>query len=348
MLSPYAIFRQPWLPAVILGVAISAGALPEPSWVQEQPEATGYLKLTAPRRVLLDAQVWESSQFPHTLSVVERNRDGYRYWGWYGLNGPRGIGLALSNDLVNWTKYPKNPLLFGVRWPTVLDRVDPDHPEVLYLAFDRYDMSGVSIELGISADGVHIYPVKTLVRAVKGQHNQNPNLFRDPVSSRYYLTYYRGNNKDQFDIVSRKADAIVDLDRAPEKVLLRSSSTIAAPTLLFVPPSRNAVGPISGVYYLATEVYPARYESEKGEWQVKVFAANAPDGDFKPVLGNPVMAGERACLFQHVFNGRFYGFDCHIEAKDKMDATRDKWVMEEVEAPLDDPRVASARESGLL
>jgi hypothetical protein len=39
------------------------------------------------------------------------------------------------------------------------------------------------------------------------------------------------------------------------------------------------------------------------------------------------MRGERACLFQHVFNGRFYGYDCHLE-------TPDKWVLEEVEAPL--------------
>jgi len=40
-----------------------------------------------------------------------------------------------------------------------------------------------------------------------------------------------------------------------------------------------------------------------------------------------VMRGQRACLFQHIFHGRFYGYDCHLEAPDK-------WVLEEVEAAL--------------
>jgi len=45
------------------------------------------------------------------------------------------------------------------------------------------------------------------------------------------------------------------------------------------------------------------------------------------VQGNPVLRGQRACLFQHVFDGRFYGYDCHLESPDH-------WVLEEVEAPL--------------
>jgi hypothetical protein len=60
---------------------------------------------------------------------------------------------------------------------------------------------------------------------------------------------------------------------------------------------------------------------------VKIFAADSPDGDFQPVEGNPIMSGQRACLFQHVFEHRFYGDDCHL-------ATPDHWVLEEVEAPL--------------
>jgi hypothetical protein len=40
-----------------------------------------------------------------------------------------------------------------------------------------------------------------------------------------------------------------------------------------------------------------------------VFADGSPDGDFQPVEGNPVMTDQRACLFQHVFKGRFYGYD---------------------------------------
>jgi hypothetical protein len=59
-----------------------------------------------------------------------------------------------------------------------------------------------------------------------------------------------------------------------------------------------------------------------------VFVGESPDGDFQPVLGNPVLRGQRACLFQQIFHGRFYGYDCHL------DTTTDRWMLEEVEARL--------------
>jgi len=59
-----------------------------------------------------------------------------------------------------------------------------------------------------------------------------------------------------------------------------------------------------------------------------VFAADAPGGNFEPVAGNPAMHGQRACLFQHIFNGRFYGYYCHLET------INNKWMIEEVEASL--------------
>ena len=285
-----------------------------------------YLQLTAPRHVLADAQPWEGNEFPHTLSVLELKRDGFRYWGWYGLNEGRGIGLARSNDLVNWTKYEKNPLWTNARWPSVLKNADPQHPETLYFAITRdYDTPSSYIVLATSEDGIHLTQGKTLVQPVPDQRNQNPNLFLDPRSGRFYLTFYRGNDHDHFEIISKCATSIDGLDKAQEKVLLKSETTVAAPTLLYI---KNAGGKQSGVYYLATEIYPHRYTADpEGEWQVKVFASDAPDGDFQPVEGDPILRGQRACLFQHIFDGRFYGYDCHLE-------TPDKWVLEEVEAPL--------------
>src|SRR5260370_476508 len=67
---------------------------------REFPTLNSYFNLGTPRRILPKHQRWEEDQFPHTLSVVEVNRGGYRYWGWYGLNDGGGIGLARSNDLV--------------------------------------------------------------------------------------------------------------------------------------------------------------------------------------------------------------------------------------------------------
>jgi hypothetical protein len=287
-----------------------------------------YLQLTTPRQVLPDAQPWEGKEFPHTLSVLELNRGGYRYWGWYGLNDGGGIGLARSNDLLNWTKYEKNPLWTDARWPTVLQNADRKHPKLLYFAITRgYDTPTSYIVLATSEDGIHLTQRKTLVAAVPNQRNQNPNLFQDPRSRHFYLTFYRGNDQDHFEIISKNAARIQDLGNAPEKVLIQSSETVAAPTLLYV---KNAPGKNKtlGVYYLATEIYPHRYtENPEGEWQVKVFLADSPDGDFQPLKDNPVLRGQRACLFQHVFNDHFYGFDCHL-------TDPDHWVLEETEASL--------------
>ena len=309
-----------------LSLFLLASAVVVPS--QERAKPVPYLKLTTPRHVLPDAQKWEKNEFPHTMSVLELKRDGFRYWGWYGLNEGEGIGLARSNDLVKWTKYDKNPLWSNTRWPSVLAHADPRHPNLLYFAITRdYDTPSSHIVLATSRDGIHLTEEKILVAGVPDQRNQNPNLFRDPRSGRFYLTFYRGNDKDHFEIISKSAASVVDLDTAPEKLLLKTDSTVAAPTLLYL---KNALNPKGqkGVYFMATEIYPHRYSDDPaGEWQVKVFASDAPDGDFQPVEGNPVMKGQRACLFQHVFNNRFYGYDCHLESPDH-------WVLEEVEAPL--------------
>jgi hypothetical protein len=302
-------------------------------WSQSPSKPDGaaiqYLQLGAPRRVLPGAQAWEGNEFPHTLSVLELQRGGFRYWGWYGLNEGRGIGLARSNDLVDWTKYEKNPLWTNARWPSVLQNADPRHNKLLYFAITRdYDTPSSYIVLASSEDGIHLTQEKTLVPAVPNQRNQNPNLFRDPGTGRFYLTFYRGNDRDHFEIVSKSAQKVQDLDKAPEKVLMESSDTVAAPTLLYV---KHVPGPQKGkdgIYYLATEIYPHRYTDDpEGEWQVKVFAADTPDGNFQPVAGNPVLRGQRACLFQHVFRNRFYGFDCHLDSAEH-------WVLEVTQAAL--------------
>ena len=95
-----------WLLPSVLAVS----AWSQTTDAKKDAAPVSYLQLTAPRHVLADPQPWEGNEFPHTLSVLELKRDGFRYWGWYGLNEGRGIGLARSNDLVNWTKYEKNPL----------------------------------------------------------------------------------------------------------------------------------------------------------------------------------------------------------------------------------------------
>jgi len=312
-----------WLTLVMLSTLAftQVSSAPESDFAR-----VSYLKLTEARRILPDAQKWEADQFPHTMSVVELKRDGFRYWGWYGLNEGLGIGLARSNDLRNWTKYEANPLLTNARWPSVLERADGKQKGRLYFAITRdYDTPSSLIALASSEDGIHLREQKVLVPGVPNQRNQNPNLFRDPRSGRFYLTFYRGNDRDRFAIISRSASRVEDLDHAPEKVLLESHETVAAPSLLYVKPASEQK---EGVFFLATEIYPHRYtDNPEGEWQVELFAADSPDGTFQPVRGNPVMRGQRACLFQHIFSGRFYGYVCHMDSPEH-------WVLEELEASL--------------
>jgi hypothetical protein len=304
--------------ALVVGVAMARP-------VQAAPPA--YLHLPEPQLLALAPQAWEGDQQPHTMSVLELNRDGYRYWAWYGLNNGRGMGLMRSNDLMHWTKFDRNPLWLNARWPSVLLGADPAHPHTLYFAITRdYDTPSSRIVLASSEDGIQLTELKNLVPPVPKQRNQNPNLFRDPVTKRYFLTFYRGNDEDYFDIVSKSAASIGELYRAPDKILMHTTETVAAPNLLYLPKG----GPDhKGIYYLATEIYPNRYnDSGRGVWQVKVFYAGAADGPFQPVAGNPVQTGERACLFQHVFNGNFYGYQSHL------DHATDKWQMEVLRTPL--------------
>lgn len=293
-----------------------------------QPPSGGvpYLTLPKPQTIEWPAQKWEGDQQPHTLSVVELNRGGFRYWGWFGLNNGRGMGLARSNDLVHWTKYESNPLWLDARWPSALAAVDPARPGDVYFAITRdYDTPSSRIVLAKSEDGIHLTEVKTLVQRVPQERNQNPDLFRDPVSGRYFLYFYRGNDTDFFDIVARSADSVMGLDEAPDHLLMHDTQTVAAPNVLYVPKGGRDR---KGIYYLATEIYPNRYdESASGEWQVKVFASDRADGAFVPVAGNPVQTGDRACLFQHAFNGRYYGYQSKLDAKSGL------WSMEVLVAP---------------
>lgn len=287
-----------------------------------------YLKLPEPVRILPDAQAWEGKQQPHTLSVVELNRGGYKYWGYYGLNEGGGTGLCRSNDLVHWTKYEKNPLWKNARWTSVMAGADPAHPDRLHFAITRdYDSPKSHMVLACSDDGIHLKQLKVLVgkHGAPKQRNQNPNLFRDPVSGKYVLTFYRGNDLNYFDIIAKTSTSLLDLDKAPEKVLLHDKDILAAPSMLYLPKGPEG----KGIYYLSTEIYPGRWAKPPvAEWQVKVYASASLEGPYVPTTDNPVQAKERACLFQHLFNGKYYGYQSHFEHPSE------KWVMEVLEAPL--------------
>jgi hypothetical protein len=64
-------------------------------------------------------------------------------------------------------------------------------------------------------------------------------------------------------VLPKSADSVLDLDKAPEKLLLKSTTTVTAPALLYVKNAVSASGKKTGIYYLATETYPHRYTADQ-------------------------------------------------------------------------------------
>lgn len=252
----------------------------------------GYFDLSAPATVLTQTLPWETKP-PHTLSVIENDRDGYKYWGYYGLANCGGIGIARSNDLLHWHKMPE-PLLNkdGERWPAAL-KVDG----TVYVIYDR-DHCGIShLVMRKSNDGLYFSdPYTIVVQREAGIRNQNPALFRDPASGKFFLYWFRGGADAGFwQIKMRSATTIEGLaDPSSEKVLFDVPYELAAPNMLAV----------DGVYYLSAEV-------NENAWKTIVYAGASPAGPFTLLPDAPQMSDNQACLFQHVFTTTvMHGYYC--------------------------------------
>ncbi len=251
----------------------------------------GYYQLNFPQTELVRDQAWEATA-PHSLSVVEVNSGGYTYWGYYGLqDGCGGVGLARSNDLINWTKYSLNPLFSNGRWPSVL-KVD----KTFYMLYTKDFCATSYIILAESTDGIAFSDVKQIVLPQTGYRNQNPNLFFNPNDGQYYLYWYNGNDSNNFIIKARKAPTPEGLDNpATETIVLQSSNTLAAPNMLFR----------DGTYFLSTES-----KDSSGNWIVDIYSSTSPTSGFSMLPGNPIIPDGAACNFQHVFGTQLHDYYC--------------------------------------
>jgi hypothetical protein len=266
----------------------------------ESTVSLGYYKLDSPQTVLVRDQAWEGFP-PHTLSVLQLNRGGYKYWGYYGLSdGNGGVGLAFSNDLVNWTKYSSNPLFLNGRWPQVLQVGG-----TIYMLYTKDFAITSYIKLAISQDGVNFTDVKTIVQPQDGNQNQNPNLYYDTNSGKYYIYWFHGGDVPGipgygYEIRARSAATIEGLDKSDtETIVLQSSSVLAAPNMLFR----------DGSYFLSTEGY-----DNNGGWTVLIYSSSFPTSGFSLLPGNPVLKDNSACWFQFVFSNILHGYYCKLNS----------------------------------
>ncbi|MGZ3607112.1 MAG: DUF2341 domain-containing protein, partial [Syntrophales bacterium] len=286
------------------------------------PPTLGYYNLGAPKTELVQDQPWETAA-PHTMSVVQNNSGGYAYWGYYGLQQTcGGVGLALSNDLVNWVKDP-NPLFLNGRWPSVVKVGN-----TFYMLYTKDYCTTSYIVLAESSDGINFTDVKTIVSPQGGLRNQNPNLFYNPNDGKYYIYWYNGNDFDNYYIRARSAPTIESLDNpASETVVLQSVFVLAAPDMMFH----------DGTYFLSAES-----RDINGHWDTLVYTSTTPTDGFTLLPDNPILADGGACMFQHIFATNLHVYYC------KQDSGTGIWTLEHRDADLTKGRPLVQVQHGVL
>jgi hypothetical protein len=304
---------------------------------------TGYFNLGTVQSSVLHPMPWSTDpqhsglQSPHTFSVLDVNpglspnvNQGYRFLGYYGHVNCAGIGIARSNDLVNWVQDP-NALLQGngERWASVLQEdtgiIDMVH-NVNYCTDANYTIVG---RTSTDSSGTAFSTTTTTLVSEPDHHEGNPTLFKDPVSGRIYLYWFRGGGPTD-EIRVKSADTFADLLAGSAsdigQLVAQSPMTVAAPQVMYS----------AGIYYLAVETneagMPGPTPSNTGTWRTRVLASTSPTGPFTEVPGNPLYGDGTACVFQHVVNGVLHSFFCHEATPGSGD-----WSLDEVSGDLSSP-----------
>lgn len=275
--------------------------------VTQYAQEKKYPKLSESRVIIEgDSGKWDQNKV-HTLSVVEANREGFRYWGYYGLSyyggdpSNRKAGLIRSNDLVHWDKYEGNPIIKGdCRWPTVV-LVD----SVFYMFYAEYDAENDSrIVMLSSKDGKDFKNMEVVVPREKGKQNQNPFIYFNKQDRYFYLVYYSGIEKSKdtsqniWTIKLKKSKTIDQLKEATSKTLLSSPRTLAAPSVTF----------FNNKYYLLVEALGPKWDNK---WVTLAYESNNIDGNYEESSNNPVLWDNDACAFQYVLDNQLYIFYSH-------------------------------------
>jgi hypothetical protein len=292
--------------------------------ISQYAQVSKYPMLSESKVVLEgDSGKWDYNKV-HTLSVVEANMGGYKYWGYYGLcyygGNPdlRKGGLVRSNDLINWDKYAGNPIIKGdCRWPTVVLS-----NSVFYMFYAEYDSNNDShIVMLTSEDGIHFDNKVVVVPKELGTQNQNPFIYFNKQDGYFYLTYYHGversNNKSKniWQIKLIKSKTIDNLKNAKVKTLLTSDYTIASPSITF----------FNNKYYLLIE--SIKEGNWDNKWVTRAYESNKIDGKYKELGNSPVLADNDACAFQYVLDNQLYIFYSHC-----LDLVKWNWELKMVKA----------------
>ena len=254
-------------------------------WLEEiyvKSDSTYFYVLSREKLVMSpEAGTWYSTGL-HSLDIVEFNSGGYKYWGYFsGTDSGNAesvdsdIGLARSNDLINWDVYGTSPILTNRRGATVALVSGTIH---MFATADFPDDTYI-VHL-TSTDGITFGNEEIVVPPSTGKKNQNPFIYHNPNDNKWYLYYFHLDGTTRY-IKARSASDINDLDTASDVTVLSSSSTIAWPTIYYSEEDNK--------YYLLCEVY------EDDEWRVKAWYSDSPTSGFTPCANSLILTAQRAC-----------------------------------------------------
>ena len=252
----------------------------------------------------------------HTLSVVEANKDGFKYWGYYGLDHYendvhfRKAGLVRSNNLQDWEKYEANPIIASnCRWPTVVMSKG-----VFYMFYAEYKApnSDSRIVMAESTNGIDFENKRVVVPYADGEQNQNPFIYFNKNDNTFYLFYYNGTEhakvNPQWNVHVKKSKNVTDLaDQKPYEVIT-SLKTMAAPSVAYY----------NNAYYMLVE----EFNDARSSWVTNAFQSDFVDKGYKRVSNNPILYKNDACAFQYVLNDSLYVTYSHC-----LSLKQGKWIM---------------------
>jgi hypothetical protein len=280
----------------------------------------GYYLESAPSTVNMgSAQTWEGTDWPHFLTVLTMNAaiDGttYKYWAWYGLhsNSTSGIGLAGSNDLVNWTKYSGNPVIptsTGARAPSVIN-----DSGTLRMAYETTH-APYQIGYATSTNGITWTIQSALTNSTN--YSSGPQLWINPNDSTtpYYLYYSVFNGAAQSWISVRHASTVAGLASASDTILWKNYQAYE-PDAAYLPQiySPNILyDSASGNYILRFESQPALAGASNLDtnWDVTTLISSNPTSGFTKAGGNPYHSGGYACPSYFLAGSTLYNYYCNF------------------------------------
>lgn len=244
---------------------------------------------------------WDANTV-HTFSIVEANKDGYKYWAYYALDHyndkdkhVRKAGLARSNDLENWVKYEYNPIINNnCRWPTLVYKNN-----TFYMFYAEYNDDWDSqIVMVTSKNGLDFGNKTVIVPYKKGEQNQNPFIYYNDNDETFYLFFYNGTERaekdKQWNIAVKKNKDILKLKDSKTKLIISAKETIAAPSVAYY----------NGVYYLLVEEFNNSKKMDR--WVTNAFYSDKIDEGYKRVSNNPILSDNDACAFQYKFDNKLY------------------------------------------